>query len=189
MDPVIINTTFRSFYQELYRSENISSIESINYFLDGVAFPTISDSSKIDLDKDSSQAELIEAIVKLQNAKSPGSDGLSIEFYRWRRRFLIHLRTWLSQLPENQWSDFQSLQLTMSSNLFALEVEPLAIKVRSPNRILGVSIGTESYIVVCRRHFVIFIKARTIITSSMGIIRKWVNVLRMNILLRLTYCF
>ncbi len=82
MDPVIINTTFRSFYQELYRSENISSIESINYFLDGVAFPTISDSSKIDLDKDNSQAELIEAIVKLQNAKSPGSDCLSIEFYR-----------------------------------------------------------------------------------------------------------
>ncbi len=42
----------------------------------------ISDLDKIDLDKNVSQAELIEVIVKLQDGKSPESDGLSTEFYR-----------------------------------------------------------------------------------------------------------
>lgn len=82
IDPATINTTFRSFYQELYRSENTISIESIHSFLDGVVLPSISESDKLDLDKDFSQEELIKAIQKLQNGKSPGSDGLPIEFYK-----------------------------------------------------------------------------------------------------------
>ena len=56
--------------------ENISSVEDIDSFCDGLAFPTISEWDKMDTDKDISQVELIKAIAKLQNGKSP------IEVYR-----------------------------------------------------------------------------------------------------------
>ena len=69
----------RSFYLRLYTSNNtgVSSFPLI----DNLNLPKLDFSDRSDLGEHISEKECYEAIVTFANDKSPGSDGLPIEFY------------------------------------------------------------------------------------------------------------
>ena len=67
------------FYKNLFTSQNINEDES--YFLSNPA-AKISDDSRQNLEREISRDEIAKAIKKMPNNKSPGEDGIIIEFYK-----------------------------------------------------------------------------------------------------------
>ena len=67
------------FYKELFTSQNLNPDNT--FFLNN---PTrqLSDSSKIELESDITHTEICKAISLMPNNKSPGEDGITIEFYK-----------------------------------------------------------------------------------------------------------
>ncbi len=70
------------FYLELYASKNITQNEIENYLNDTNITNVLTESQKSDCDKEISESEVGETIKKLKMNKSPGSDGLTPEFYK-----------------------------------------------------------------------------------------------------------
>ena len=68
------------FYRDLYTSQNLDMNEK-EYFLQGNT-NCLTEDSKIFLDSMLSKEEMCNAIKKMPNNKSPGSDGIPIEFYK-----------------------------------------------------------------------------------------------------------
>ena len=72
------------FYKDLYKSQNLSNNAAERAFFlssDNVT-KQLSDESKELLDSDISLEEMKKALIKMKNNKSPGPDGLCIEFYK-----------------------------------------------------------------------------------------------------------
>jgi len=69
------------YYDNLYKSENISD-NSIDLYLKQVASPKLSSKQRDECDKELSYEELYDVISKLKTGKSPGTDGLTPEFYQ-----------------------------------------------------------------------------------------------------------
>ena len=72
------------FYENLYSSQNITPDQKeVDYFLDNdLNNNKLSESSKDYMDQDLSENEIKNAIKKMKNNKSPGTDGIAIEFYK-----------------------------------------------------------------------------------------------------------
>jgi len=71
----------QSFYSKLYSdSHNLVHADLAN-FLDDVNFPKLSEDSKNNLDKPISKAEILASLKDLKFNKTPGLDGLPVEFY------------------------------------------------------------------------------------------------------------
>ena len=71
-----------SFYSNLF-ARKISKTESeCNNFLDSLNIPTISEQHKLDCEKALSLEDLENSLFKMSIGKSPGNDGLSVEFYK-----------------------------------------------------------------------------------------------------------
>ncbi len=87
VDPVKINDTFKSFFKTLYSSE-YADINSQTTFLDSLSIPTISEETKISLDIDITEEEITEAIDNLTAGRTPGPDGLNVDFYKKFKRKL-----------------------------------------------------------------------------------------------------
>ncbi len=85
VDPVKINDTFKSFFKTLYSSE-YADINSQTTFLDILSIPTISEETKISLDI--TEEEITEAIDDLTAGRTPGPDGLNVDFYKNFKRKL-----------------------------------------------------------------------------------------------------
>ena len=68
-----------SFYSDLYTNEAECQV-SQDYFLNQISI-SLSEEDRVSLDKDITAKEIREALSRLQNKKSPGSDGLTKEFY------------------------------------------------------------------------------------------------------------
>ena len=70
------------FYKQLFTSEqNDDNQNEKAFFLDSID-RALSESSKNKLDSDIQLSEIVSAIKKMPNGKSPGSDGLPVEFYK-----------------------------------------------------------------------------------------------------------
>lgn len=70
-----------TFYSNIYKS-NIQFIECDNFIESVKAFtPTISEQFKLNCDCPITKAEMSEAVSSMKKGKSPGNDGLSVEFY------------------------------------------------------------------------------------------------------------
>ena len=77
-DSIDILNCFKTYYTELYSRENVDK-EAIKSLLSDV--PTISDDEKKNLGKQISTEEIKKSLHSFQNDKTPGSDGLTKEFY------------------------------------------------------------------------------------------------------------
>ena len=67
------------FYKDLYNSQNLDGNDG--YFLDNIN-TRLSERSKNSLDAIITKEEMSKAVKKMQNNKSPGEDGIPVEFYK-----------------------------------------------------------------------------------------------------------
>ena len=81
-DPQEINSHFKDFFSLLYKSEQNNDPQSFDSFFNLINMPQISTTQKESLDKALTADELIKAISSMQSGKSPGPDGLPIEFFK-----------------------------------------------------------------------------------------------------------
>lgn len=94
IDPVKINTAFKEFYENLYKSEHslLKCPGNQKEFLHKLYFPRLTEDVKIDLDENLSVEELSEALKDLSSGKAPGPDGLPIQLYKtFAGKLLPHL--------------------------------------------------------------------------------------------------
>ena len=78
-----ILTIQREFYEKLYSQDSNHTLNEYNNFLQQIVFPTISQETKSTCDAKITLDEIKEAINDLPNNKTPGTDGLPIEFYKF----------------------------------------------------------------------------------------------------------
>ena len=74
-----IQKTQVEFYKELYHTQNLQNDDG--YFLEHVN-ASLSESSKAHLDSIITKEEILKALKKMSNNKSPGEDGIPVEFYK-----------------------------------------------------------------------------------------------------------
>lgn len=81
--PAEISETFAAFYKNLYSDTDIcSEPEQIKSYLDKINLPKMDILTSNMIDNPITKEEIIEAIKKLKNNKSPGTDGYTNEFYK-----------------------------------------------------------------------------------------------------------
>lgn len=83
-DPLKILNEQKRFYQELYQSINRMSnnSETISLFLDNLNIPKLSETDKNSCEGKISAGECYKLLDSFQNNKTPGNDGIPIEFYK-----------------------------------------------------------------------------------------------------------
>ena len=71
------------FYQSLYTQQCDSTQldNKIDNFLDSIEFPQLTEVDKYSLDKPISKQEIYDTLISIEHNKSPGLDGLPVEFY------------------------------------------------------------------------------------------------------------
>ena len=94
-DQSIISQEQTNFYQKLY-SEKLNNrdpgyIESLNEFLANNNLPEITEEQKEFCNKTISEVEILNSIKGMSNGKSPGSDGLPTDFYKFFWTNIKHL--------------------------------------------------------------------------------------------------
>ena len=80
-DPLNILNKQQSFYQELYRSRNMNN-EAIESFLKDLLIPKLSEEQKMSCEGKITSEECALLLECFQNNKTPGNDGIPIEFYK-----------------------------------------------------------------------------------------------------------
>jgi len=80
-DPFNILYKQRSFYQELHKSRNKNN-EAIQIFLKDLLIPKLSEEQKMSCEGKITSEECALLLECFQNNKTPGNDGISIEFYK-----------------------------------------------------------------------------------------------------------
>ena len=95
-------------YENLFAAENISP-DILEQFLDFRGLPKLSEEQKDYFEVDISEDEVHKAIGKFQGRKTPGLDGLPIEFYAKFRKFVVPILTKMynSYLAEQKLSPSQ----------------------------------------------------------------------------------
>ena len=81
-----IRKCIHKFYSQLYTEKHVEADDqkrSEDLFLSKVTTPKLNETDKIDIDKPLLLHELSQALRDLPNSKTPGSDGLSTEFYKF----------------------------------------------------------------------------------------------------------
>ena len=84
-DPFSILAEQKRFYQELYESQNNNNTEgtqTIEAFLHSLNIPVLTEEQKLSCEGTISPEECASALDSFQNNKTPGNDGIPIEFYR-----------------------------------------------------------------------------------------------------------
>ena len=75
----------KRFYQELYKSRNNTNTDgtqTIESFLHSLNIPVLTEEQKLSCQGAISQQECASILDSFQNNKTPGNDGIPIEFYR-----------------------------------------------------------------------------------------------------------
>lgn len=95
--PKEIANAFASYYKKLYEEPNSINDDEIKHkcdtFLKNLNLPTLSKEEALSMISDVTENEIREAIRKLKNNKSPGTDGLPGEFYKCFLEVLLPLLT------------------------------------------------------------------------------------------------
>ncbi len=79
-EPADIRSCAVGFYSDLYKSELIEWGADADHFLEGL--PKVDEESNNELQQTLSLHELHAAMMSMENGKSPGIDGLTVEFYK-----------------------------------------------------------------------------------------------------------
>ena len=77
-----ILNTIKDYYEKLYTSKKTDEISSKKYIFDTKLDKILNDEEKLDCDGEVTDTECSEAIGNRKLNKSPGLDGLTVEFYR-----------------------------------------------------------------------------------------------------------
>ena len=80
-DPLQILTCQVEYYKELYSETVNKTPEQIRHFISNADTPSLNEQEKEMCDKDITEQEVCDAIQSFKKAKTPGSDGLTVEFY------------------------------------------------------------------------------------------------------------
>ena len=103
----------QEYYQPLYTQHKTNNQwkleESNDYFLNENDIPQINDEDKETLDNNISIDEIAQAVKDLPNSKSPGSDGLPIDFYKifWAKIKIIAYESINYAITEGKMSNDQ----------------------------------------------------------------------------------
>ena len=85
-DPKQILSAQKNYYNDLY-TENIKQddifIENVEMFTDHPLVPKITEEHKHKCEQSISESEVLKSLKHMKNGRSPGSDGLSAEFYKF----------------------------------------------------------------------------------------------------------
>lgn len=81
-DPEKILNLQRDFYQKLFTDTNHNNDEADRELFESVELPKIPNIEKIKCEKQVSEYELTKSIKSMKNGRSPGTDGLTSEFYK-----------------------------------------------------------------------------------------------------------
>ena len=76
----------KSFYEKLYSDNSQNDpeyLECVDYFSDNANIPKIDDFEKTKCDENLTEQEILKSLKAMKNCKSPGSDGLTSEFYKF----------------------------------------------------------------------------------------------------------
>ena len=82
IDPVEINTAFKSYYSSLYSSEFPPDSDNMIHFLNNLDIPNIDSTLADQLDGPITLDEVVCSIMSLQSGKAPGPDGFPPEFFK-----------------------------------------------------------------------------------------------------------
>lgn len=89
-DHVAINSAFKIFYENLYRSDlQQDSSGLMDTFFSSLDFPQLTDDQRTKINAPITKEEVMIAINALPSGKAPGPDGLSSEFYKEFQGLLI----------------------------------------------------------------------------------------------------
>lgn len=88
-DPFVVSSKFRDFFTELYTSTVSEDTTIMDHFLSNIILPQLSESQVELLEAPLTVEEIKFAIADFTRSKSPGSDGLPIEFYAHFSEILI----------------------------------------------------------------------------------------------------
>lgn len=78
-DPKLINSRFKEYYEELYRSKATGDVDN---WLKDLNIPKLDDTTRESLNAELSPEEILDSIRSMQNGKSSGPDGFGVEFYK-----------------------------------------------------------------------------------------------------------
>lgn len=84
-----LNKLMKSFYEELYSSDCVASLENRRKFLDKIHFPSLSEDQKDMLCRPITEEEVSDTIKTLQRGKAPGPDGFGPDFYKTFRKIIV----------------------------------------------------------------------------------------------------
>lgn len=73
----------RNFYKSLYSHRKVNNLADLNSIFEKANAPILTDTMRDNLEGPLSHVELMQALKNSKNAKSPGSDGFSFEFYKF----------------------------------------------------------------------------------------------------------
>lgn len=88
-DPLRVSLVFRDFFAELYTSQSPPNGGSMDYFLEDLVFPHLTDTQVELLEAPLTTEEIADAVAGFARSESPGSDGLPIEFYSQYSEVLV----------------------------------------------------------------------------------------------------
>lgn len=77
-----INSVFVSFYKTLYTSDNNCTKEELDKLFSKIHLPTLTEEQQRYLGKPIQEAEILQAISLMRSGKSPGPDGLPVEWFK-----------------------------------------------------------------------------------------------------------
>ena len=90
-DPVQIEKIFQKHYETLYAQPEMPEEEEMEEYLERLDLPSIGRVQNDTITAKITAEEVMEAISSCKNGKSPGSDGLSIEYYKAYKKELVPL--------------------------------------------------------------------------------------------------
>ena len=76
------NNYYKNLYSEKLDINDLTYKQNLDYFMD-VNIKSLTEEQKLDCDKPISEQELLKSIKALKNGKTPGSDGLTTDFYKF----------------------------------------------------------------------------------------------------------
>lgn len=82
VDPSEINNIFKQYYKDLYDAGDEVDSQRLGEFLDDLVMPHVSGEHKQMMDLEITKDDIEHAINSMQSGKSPGPDGLPIDFYK-----------------------------------------------------------------------------------------------------------
>ena len=144
-----ILNTIKDYYEKLYTSKKTDEISSKEYIFDTKLDKILNDKETLDCDGEVTDTECSEAIGNMKLNKSPGLDGLTVEFYR---AFWGKLKIVLTDIYNKSYNEALMSYSQRSSILSLLfkKGDPLCLDNYRPISLLNVDLKLISHVLAQR---------------------------------------